>query len=132
MLLKVSLDNSLQIGRKLHEELSLLTSENEITLFNQDCGGEKVVQSYLKLLQWWNSLSKDWQRKIVNTPFKLVQENLWFQLSQLSFEDLKQWYQGIIQRSEKSSENNGSRTLPPKIWKKVASEIRPQKQVKRS
>ncbi|NQY07509.1 MAG: hypothetical protein HRT68_15260 [Flavobacteriaceae bacterium] len=131
MLLKLSLDHGLDKARAFQQELSLLTDEEKIAFF-KNCGGEKIIQPYTSLLEWWESLTDDWQKKLLNAPFQFVKENFWFELSNLSFQELRQWYQGIIQRSEKSSENNGSRTLPPKIWKKVASEIRPQKQVKRS
>ncbi|MEL4897430.1 coiled-coil domain-containing protein [Crocosphaera sp. Alani8] len=131
MLLKLSLDHGLDKARAFQQELSLLTDEEKIAFF-KNCGGEKIIQPYTSLLEWWESLTDDWQKKLLNAPFQFVKENFWFELSNLSFQELRQWYEGIIERSEKSSKNNGKKTLSPNIWKKVASEIRPQKQVKRS
>lgn len=132
MLLKMRLDQNLDLGRKFHDELSSLTNENETAQFFKNCGGENLVQSYIKLVQWWDSLTEDWQHKILNAPFKFVHENLWFKLSHLSLEGLQQWYDDIIERSHKSSKNNGSQTLSPNIWNKVVSNILPSpKRIKR-
>ena len=132
MLLKLSLENKLNMGREFQKELSPLTDEKEIALFFKNCGGEKIVQSYIRLVQWWDNLTEDWQHKILNAPFKFVHENLWFKLSHLSLEGLQQWYDDIIERSHKSSKNNGSQTLSPNIWNKVVSNILPSpKRIKR-
>ncbi len=132
LLLKISLDHSLDKGRTVKQEFSTLTDEKEIAKFFQDCGGEDVVRSYFKLVEWWENLSENWQNKILHAPFRFVQENLWLNLSKLSFEGLKQWYDDVTQRSQKNSQKNGSETLSPTIWNKVVSKILPSpKRIKR-
>ena len=125
MLLKMRLDQNLDLGRKFQDELKQRTEEKEIAQFFNDCGGEKLVQPYLQLVQWWDSLSQDWQQKILKAPFRFVDEKLWFKLSQLNLEQLEQWYEDINGRSQESFHKNGSEFLTPNIWKKVTSQILP-------
>ncbi len=125
MLLKLSLEHGLDKARAFQQELSPLTNELEIAQFFQDCGGEKAVNPYLKLLQWWENLTEALQHKLLNLPFKFVDDNLWFKLSNLNLEALQQWYDDIIQRSQKNLKKKGSQTLSPNIWKSVVSKILP-------
>ncbi len=125
MLLKLSLEHGLDKARAFQQELSPLTNELEIAQFFKDCGGEKAVNPYLKLLQWWENLTEALQHKLLNLPFKFVDDNLWFRLSNLNLEALQQWYDDIIQRSQKNLKKKGSQTLSPNIWKSVVSKILP-------
>ncbi|WP_107667092.1 hypothetical protein [Cyanothece sp. BG0011] len=132
MLLKLSLENELKMGREFQKELAQLTDEKEIALFFENCGGEDVVQSRIRVPKWWDSLTEDWRHKILNAPFKFVNEHLWFKLSQLNFEGLQQWYEDIIERSQKNLKKNGRKTLSLNICNKVVSKILPKpKRIKR-
>jgi hypothetical protein len=132
MLLKMRLDQNLDLGRTFQQQLKQLTDEKETASFYKNCGGEKLVEPYIRLVEWWDSLSHDWQHKILNAPFKFVEEKLWFTLSQLSVEELQYWYKDIIERSQESLHKKENEILSPNIWKKVISEIRPKpKRIKR-
>ncbi len=125
MLLKMRLNQNLDLGRTFQQNLKELTDEKEIAQFFKNCGGEKLVQSYIKLVEWWDNLSHDWHHKILNAPFKFVEEKLWFTLSQLNLEELQEWYKNIIERSQESFHKKGNEILSPNIWKKVISTIVP-------
>ncbi|EAZ88278.1 hypothetical protein [Crocosphaera chwakensis] len=125
MLLKMRLEQNLDLGRTFQQNLKELTDEKEIARFFKNCGGEKLVQSYIKLVEWWDSLSHDWHHKILNAPFKFIEEKLWFTLSQLNLEELQEWYKNIIERSQESFHKKGNEILSPNIWKRVASKILP-------
>ncbi|EAZ87979.1 hypothetical protein, partial [Crocosphaera chwakensis] len=132
LLLKIGLDHSLDKAHALQQELSNLTDEKEITHFFEDCGGEDLVQSYIRLVGWWDNLTEEWKNKILKVPFRFVPDNLWLNLSKLSFEGVKQWYNEITERSHKQSKKMGRETLSPNIWKRVTSQISPKpKRIKR-
>lgn len=125
MLLKMRLDQNLDLGRTFQQNLKELTDEKETASFYKNCGGEDLVQSYIRLVEWWDSLSHDWHHKILNAPFKFVEEKLWFTLSQLNLEQLQEWYNDIIERSQESLHKKGNEFLSPNIWNKVVKSILP-------
>ena len=99
-IVKRSLDFNLEEARQFRQDLSNLKEKKEINLYYKQCGGQIYVQDRLRLLDWWEALSQDLTDKIVGFPFKVFRINDWFELTQLSIDQVEEWSEKILSTLE--------------------------------
>ncbi|MDJ0729859.1 MAG: hypothetical protein QNJ33_07690 [Crocosphaera sp.] len=96
-----TIDQYLTLAEAIKHELAPLEKKKEINLIKSEWGGHGFVDKVLAIADWWKKLSEDWRDKILRLPFKLIKQDGWVTLTQLSEDKLSQWFDGINAKLEK-------------------------------
>lgn len=115
----------LSMGEGLLQEHEKLTDEKEIKFFIQQHGGKNFAAPYLQIASWHRSLTEEWQQKIRALPFWTIEKNQWAKLAQLTFEQLEDWYQEIMELSQALSRKSDTSLLSPKLFDQTVAKFLP-------
>ena len=115
----------LSMGEGLLQEHEKLTDEKDIKFFIQQHGGKNFAAPYLQIASWHRSLTEEWQQKIRALPFWTIEKNQWAKLAQLTFEQLEDWYQEIMELSQALSRKSDTSLLSPKLFDQTVAKFLP-------
>lgn len=116
-----TIDQYLTLAETINKELAPLEKKKEINLLKSQWGGHGFVDKVFEIANWWKELSQEWQDKISNLPFKVVKQDGWLTLTQLSEDKLSEWFEGISAKFEKQG-----RLLASDL-KRIATPLLPEK-----
>ncbi len=116
-----TIDQYLTLAETINKELAPLEKKKQINLVKSQWGGHGFVNKVFAIANWWKDLSQEWQDKISDLPFKVIKQDGWVTLTQLSEEKLGEWFEGITAKFEKQG-----RLLASDL-KRVATPLLPEK-----